>query len=392
MFIPKVMPRLPRLTTLPSARQMQVLQQHLASSPVESDEEVLISEVDDKGVFTMNRPKVLNALNITMIRRMTAQLKKWEQESSVKLVVIKGAGGKAFCCGGDIRALTESGKTCGPLSRDFFRAEYTLDYLTSRVPVPYIALIDGVTMGGGVGLSVHGRYRVATERTLLAMPETAIGLFPDVGGGHFLPRLEGKLGMFLALTGYRLQGRDVHTAGVATHFVESSQLGSLEQDLMLLRSPTPDDVDNLLQSYHDKCTLDRDKPFVLEPHVEKINSIFGHQTLEEIFDSLRQDGSDWATTQLATLNKMSPTSLKVTMRQLIEGANLTLAQDLQSEYRLSQRFMLDDDFYEGVRAVVVDKDQNPKWNPAHIEDVTQEKLDWYFSPLPDAQQELILPD
>lgn len=388
-FIPRVMPR---LTTLPSARQMQGLQQHLASSPVESDEEVVISEVDDKGVFMMNRPKVLNALNITMIQRMTAQLKKWEQESSVKLVVIKGAGGKAFCCGGDIRALTESGKTCGPLSRDFFRAEYTLNYLTSKVPVPYIALIDGVTMGGGVGLSVHGRYRVATERTLLAMPETAIGLFPDVGGGHFLPRLEGKLGMFLALTGYRLQGRDVHTVGVATHFVESSQLGNLEQDLMLLRSPTPDDVDNLLQSYHDKCTLDRDKPFVLEPHVEKINSIFGHQTVEEIFDSLREDGSEWATTQLATLNKMSPTSLKVTMRQLIEGANLTLAQDLQSEYRLSQRFMLDNDFYEGVRAVVVDKDQNPKWNPADIEDVTQEKLDWYFSPLPDAQQELILPD
>lgn len=384
-----------RLTTLLSARQVQVLPRHLTSSPspsVESEDEVLISQVDDKGVFTMNRPKVLNALNIAMIRRMTAQLKKWEQESSVKLVVIKGAGGKAFCCGGDIRALTESGKTCGPLSRDFFRAEYTLNYLTSRVPVPYIALIDGVTMGGGVGLSVHGRYRVATERTLLAMPETAIGLFPDVGGGHFLPRLESKLGMFLALTGYRLRGRDVYTVGVATHFVESSQLGNLEQDLMLLPSPTPDDVASLLQSYHDKCTLDRDKQFVLEPHVEKINSIFGQQTLEEIFDSLRHDGSDWATTQLATLNKMSPTSLKVTMRLLIEGANLSLAQDLKSEYRLSQRFMQDNDFYEGVRAVVVDKDQNPKWNPAHIEDVTQEKLDWYFSPLPDAQQELILPD
>lgn len=373
-----------------SAQRMQWMQRHMASSPPEPNDEVLMSKIGDKGVITMNRPKVLNALSISMIRQMTAQLKKWDKEQSVKLVIMKGTGGKAFCCGGDVRALTESGKVCGPLSHEFFREEYTLDHLTSVLSVPYIALIDGVTMGGGVGLSVHGRYRVATETTLFAMPETAIGLFPDVGGGHFLPRLAGSVGMYLALTGHRLRGRDVYTAGIATHFVESSQIGNLEQDLLQLRSTTHADVDGLLRSYHNKCRLDLDKPFALDSHIEKINSIFGHQTLEEIFDSLRQDGSEWSTTQLATLNKMSPTSMKVTLRLLMEGAKLTLAEDLKTEYRLSQRFILDKDFYEGVRAVLVDRDQNPKWDPAHIEDVTRDKLDWYFSPLPDGQQELIL--
>jgi 3-hydroxyisobutyryl-CoA hydrolase len=221
------------------------------------------------------------------------------------------------------------------------------------------------------------------------MPETAIGLFPDVGGGHFLPRLPGKLGMYLALTGFRLKGRDVQRIGIATHFVDSSQLANLEQDLLSLRSAKPSDIDNVLQSYHDKCTIDRETPFVLEPHIDKINALFVGKTLEEIFDNLRRDDSDWSRAQLNILGKMSPTSMKVTFRQMVEGAHLTLAQDLKMEYRLSQRFIRDKDLYEGVRAIVIDKDQNPRWEPARIEDVTDEKVNWYFSPLD--YQELELP-
>jgi 3-hydroxyisobutyryl-CoA hydrolase len=348
-----------------------------------------MTRLDDKGVLTMNRPKVLNALSISMIRKMTAQIKKWEEESSVSMIIIKGTGGKSFCCGGDLREVTDAGRTLSSLSVQYFFEEYTLDYLTEAVRVPWIALIDGITMGAGVGLSVHGRYRVATERTLFAMPETAIGLFPDVGGGHFLPRLPGKLGMYLALTGFRLKGRDVQRIGIATHFVDSSQLANLEQDLLSLRSAKPSDIDNVLQSYHDKCTIDRETPFVLEPHIDKINALFVGKTLEEIFDNLRRDDSDWSRAQLNILGKMSPTSMKVTFRQMVEGAHLTLAQDLKMEYRLSQRFIRDKDLYEGVRAIVIDKDQNPRWEPARIEDVTDEKVNWYFSPLD--YQELELP-
>lgn len=382
---------------LQATRRTTCIQRHLAVASMSSttgsatspDEDVIMTRLDDKGVLTMNRPKVLNALSISMIRKMTAQIKKWEEESSVSMIIIKGTGGKSFCCGGDLREVTDAGRTLSSLSVQYFFEEYTLDYLTEAVRVPWIALIDGITMGAGVGLSVHGRYRVATERTLFAMPETAIGLFPDVGGGHFLPRLPGKLGMYLALTGFRLKGRDVQRIGIATHFVDSSQLANLEQDLLSLRSAKPSDIDNVLQSYHDKCTIDRETPFVLEPHIDKINALFVGKTLEEIFDNLRRDDSDWSRAQLNILGKMSPTSMKVTFRQMVEGAHLTLAQDLKMEYRLSQRFIRDKDFYEGVRAIVVDKDQNPRWEPARIEDVTDEKVNWYFSPLD--YQELELP-
>jgi len=375
---------------------MARVQQHLtastnaADSGVSLEDDVIMKQVGDKAVIMMNRPKVLNALSISMIRKMTRQLKQWEAESSVKLVIVKGAGGKSFCCGGDLREVTDAGRTLGPLSRQYFFEEYTLDYLTSSVRYPYIALIDGITMGAGVGLSVHSPYRVATERTLFAMPETAIGLFPDVGGGYFLPRLSGKVGMYLSLTGFRLRGRDVQRAGVATHFVSSTELPNLERDLLNLSSSKPADIDAVLQSYHNKCTLDREKPFVLQPHVEKINTLFDGTTLEQIFDNLRQDNSDWSRAQLEVLSKMSPTSMKVTHRQMLEGAHLTLAQDLKMEYRLTQRFVRDKDLYEGVRSVLVDKDQNPRWDPPRIEEVTSEKLDWYFSPLD--YEELILPE
>ncbi|XP_065788013.1 3-hydroxyisobutyryl-CoA hydrolase, mitochondrial isoform X3 [Muntiacus reevesi] len=233
----------------------------------------------------------------------------------------------------------------------------------------------------GVGVSVHGQFRVATEKSVFAMPETAIGLFPDVGGGYFLPRLQGKLGYFLALTGFRLKGRDVYTAGIATHFVDFEKLGMLEEDLLALKSPSKENIADVLETYHVKSKIDQDKPFILEEHMDKINSWFSANTVEQIVDNLQQDGSSFALEQLKVINKMSPTSLKITLRQLMEGSSKTLPEVLTMEYRLSQACMKGHDFHEGVRAVLIDKDQSPKWKPADLKEVTDEDLNDYFKSL-----------
>ncbi|XP_059198682.1 3-hydroxyisobutyryl-CoA hydrolase, mitochondrial [Centropristis striata] len=364
---------------LRSLCRLQRIQGHMMSSQVQP--EVLLEKVGNAGVITMNRPKVLNALNMTMVKQIYPQLKKWESDSDTDIVIIKGAGGKAFCAGGDIRAVTEAGKVGDPLAQDFFREEYTLNNAIGTCRKPYIALIDGITMGGGVGLSVHGRFRVATEKTLFAMPETAIGLFPDVGGGYFLPRLQGKLGLFLALTGFRLKGRDVQRAGVATHFVESNKIPELEKELVDLKSPSAEDVSRVLDSFQKQSSLDSEKAFVLEKHMSDIDRLFSSSSVEGIMQNLKADGSEFATKQAATLSRMSPTSLKLTYRQLQEGAALSLQDVLVMEYRLSQACMRGCDFYEGVRAVLVDKDQNPKWKPPTLEEVSEQMVDQSFSSL-----------
>uniref|UniRef100_A0A4X1TIM6 3-hydroxyisobutyryl-CoA hydrolase n=1 Tax=Sus scrofa TaxID=9823 RepID=A0A4X1TIM6_PIG len=343
--------------------------------------EVLLERKGCAGVITLNRPKFLNALNLSMIRQIYPQLKKWEQDPETFLIIMKGAGEKAFCAGGDIRVISENTKTNPKMVQDFFREEYMLNNAIDSCLKPYIALIHGITMGGGVGLSVHGQFRVATEKSLFAMPETAIGLFPDVGGGYFLPRLQGKLGYFLALTGFRLKGRDVYTAGIATHFVDSEKLGMLEDDLLALNSPSKENIADVLETYHTKSKIDQDKSFILEEHMDKINSWFSANTVEEIIENLQQDGSSFALEQLKVINKMSPTSLKITLRQLMEGSSKTLPEVLTMEYRLSQACIGGHDFHEGVRAVLIDKDQNPKWKPANLKEVTDEDLNNHFNSL-----------
>uniref|UniRef100_A0A8C0GTB2 3-hydroxyisobutyryl-CoA hydrolase n=2 Tax=Chelonoidis abingdonii TaxID=106734 RepID=A0A8C0GTB2_CHEAB len=356
--------------------------QHLnMSKHTDSTAEVLLEKRGCAGVITLNRPKALNAFNLSMIRQIYPQLKTWEKDPETFLIIIKGTGGKAFCAGGDIRVITDAGKVGDRLAQDFFREEYTLNNAIGTCQKPYVALIDGITMGGGVGLSVHGHFRVATEKTVFAMPETAIGLFPDVGGGYFLPRLPGKIGYYLALTGFRLKGRDSQKAGIATHFVESEKLPALEKDLIALKSPSKENVADVLNSYHMKCKTDQEKQFVLDEHMDKINSLFSANSMEEIIQNLKQDGSPFALKQLETLNKMSPTSLKMTLRQLREGASMNLQDVLIMEYRLSQACMNGHDFYEGVRAVLIDKDQVPKWKPATLEEVTDEFVDNCFKSL-----------
>ncbi|CAK7306736.1 3-hydroxyisobutyryl-CoA hydrolase, mitochondrial [Vulpes lagopus] len=365
-----------------SFRRTNVILQHLGMSKhTDAAGEVLLERRGCAGVITLNRPKFLNALNLNMIRHIYPQLKNWEQDPETFLIIIKGAGGKAFCAGGDIRVISAGGKANQKIAQDFFREEYMLNNAIDSCRKPYVALIHGITMGGGVGLSVHGQFRVATEKSLFAMPETAIGLFPDVGGGYFLPRLQGKLGYFLALTGFRLKGRDVYAAGIATHFVDSEKLDMLEEDLLALKSPSKENIADVLDAYHTKSKIDQDKSFILEEHMDKINSWFSANTVEQIIENLQQDGSSFALEQLKVINKMSPTSLKITVRQLMEGSSKTLQEVLTMEYRLSQACVGGHDFHEGVRAVLIDKDQSPKWKPADLKEVTDEDLNNYFKPL-----------
>lgn len=305
-------------------------------------------------------------------RNIYEKLKPWE--STKNLVIIRGVGEKAFCAGGDVRAIVEAGPT--EESKSFFREEYRLNALIGNYKKPYVAIIDGITMGGGVGLSVHGKYRVATERTLFAMPETAIGLFPDVGGGYFLPRMKGKLGLYLGLTGYRLRGQDVKKAGVATHYVDSSKVPELEKTL--LDSKDGNDVDEILKSFD----TENETPFVLEKHLPLINRCFSANRVKEIISNLKEDESEFALKTLEMLSKMSPTSLKITKRQLDYGAELDLKECLKMEYRLAVHHTEKSDFKEGVRALLIDKDQKPKWNPRTIEEVTYAHVDSFFEQLP----------
>uniref|UniRef100_A0A8C2AJ90 3-hydroxyisobutyryl-CoA hydrolase n=1 Tax=Cyprinus carpio TaxID=7962 RepID=A0A8C2AJ90_CYPCA len=370
---------------LRSICRLQRIQGHMMSSKAGS--EVLFEKVGNAGVITLNRPKALNALNLTMIRHIYPQLKKWDKDSETDLVIIKGAGEKAFCAGGDIRAVTEAGKAGDSLAQDFFREEYILNNTIGTYQKPYVALIDGITMGGGVGLSVHGQFRVATEKTLFAMPETGIGLFPDVGGGYFLPRLQGKLGLFLALTGIRLKGRDVQRVGLATHFVQSDKIASLEKDLVDLKSPSNTDVAQLLESYQEQVCGKHRRDYavtltgpVIFLIVLIVFRLFSAGSVEEIMENLKKDGSAFALKQTETLSKMSPTSLKLTFRQIQEGARMSLQEVLVMEYRLSQACMTDR-FSPSLLAVLIDKDQSPKWKPSTLSGVSEQAIEECFSSL-----------
>jgi len=353
----------------------------MSTATTEMNEEVLLETRGNKGLITLNRPKALNALNLDMIRKITPALKKWQDEKKV-LVLIRGAGGKAFCAGGDVRSIVESKNDPeSTLAQDFFREEYQLNYLISTLEIPYIALIDGITMGGGVGLSVHGYYRVSSEKTLFAMPETAIGFVPEVGGTYFLPRLTGKLGFFLGLTGYRLKGADVFHAGISTHAVNTKDAANLQEELLSLAVNSKlTAIGECLWKYT-KAADFLSNPFSLEPHLPLINECFSASTVEEIFSSLEASNDPFAQQTLSTMRKMSPLALKVTKMALEKGSEQTLAECLQMEKRMSERFCADHDFPEGVRALLIDKDQKPVWKPARLEDCSSQQVEAYFHPV-----------
>lgn len=322
------------------------------------------------GVITLDRPRALNALTLAMIRELDPMLRQWSHDHGVQAVVIQGAGDKAFCAGGDVRAVYEAGKRgTDVLTYEFFFEEYRLNRRIHRYAKPYIALIDGIAMGGGLGLSVHGRYRVITEKAMVAMPESAIGLFPDVGGSWFLDRAPGRLGAYLGLTGVRLKGADILYTGLATHFVPSADMPALLDAL----AHTPPEA-----ALH---RFARDPgPSALAAHRAQIDRAFAPTTMPAVIEALGKEGA-WGAALAADLAKKSPTSLAATLRLLQRHHRHEIEDCLRGEFRLVQRFMAGRDFYEGIRAVLVDKDHAPRWSPPALTDVDPATIEAMFTPL-----------
>ncbi len=337
--------------------------------------------------ITLNRPAALHALNTHMCRNMIQALMAWRGEADVKAVLIDHAPGtRGFCAGGDIRMLAESGKGDGREAREFFFTEYQLNHLLFTYPKPVIAIMDGVTMGGGVGVSMPAKFRIATENTTYAMPETGIGLFPDVGGGWYLPRKPGAIGMWLALTGARLKAADCLVAGIATHYIPTEILGAARAQIA--GAAQTHDAERALASGLDALAEPAGKPKELTPeNIERIGHIFAHDSVEAIVAALDADGSEWARAQRATLATKSPQTLKVAFRQLREGAKMhSFADEMRQEYRIGARVVRRHDFIEGVRALIVDKDNTPRWNPPTLDGVTDAMLDEIFAALPAGEE------
>lgn len=328
------------------------------------------------GRLRLNRPKALHALTHDMVRAMTAALLAWRDHPAVQIVLIDHAEGRGFCAGGDIAFLRASALEGGAAGIAFFRDEYRLNHLLHEYPKPVVAFMDGITMGGGVGLALPARLRVATEHTRLAMPETGIGLFPDVGGGWYLSRLPGRIGQFLALTGARLDGAECLALGLATHYLPSAAL----EEAKVAIARAPDDAEAILG----ELSLPP-PPARIEGSRMLIDRHFASDRYEDILESLAADPGEWAAQELATLRKKSPQTCKVALRQLAEGARAaSFADNMRTEFRIANRVLVRPDFVEGVRAVIVEKDHSPSWNPATPEAVSDGLIDEIFAPLPPA--------
>ena len=340
-------------------------------------DDVLMSVEGGVGRIRLNRPKAIHALTTHMCEAMSEALLKWRSDDAVEAVIIDHAEGRGFCAGGDVVMLWRSGGGDAEDAKHFFFAEYRLNHLLFTYPKPTVAIMDGITMGGGVGISMPCKFRIATEATRFAMPETGIGLFPDVGGGWYLPRVPGRVGEFMALTGARLDGAECHYLGLATHYVEQASL----PDMIDRIATTPQRVQGPIGTY--AATPPEAK---IEQNLPQIGRFFASDRLEEILKALEEDESDWAQTELHTLRTKSPLSCKVSLRLMTEGANRTsFADEMKAEYALAGRVARTHDFREGVRALLIDKTNDPQWDPATPEEVSGEMLDVLFAPLPDTE-------
>ncbi|KAK1829683.1 ClpP/crotonase-like domain-containing protein [Podospora conica] len=363
-------------------------------SPENDPEDVLFNTLYGLRSMELHRPKKLNALNLSMIDKIEARLLEWAKSDMANVIVMKGAGDRAFCAGGDVGALAYDNKQ-GRVAKsiDYFRREYQLDYLIATYPKPYVAFMDGITMGGGVGLSVHAPFRIATERTVFSMPETSIGFFPDVGASFFLPRLPGAIGTYLGMTSERLTGANVFYSRIATHYLHSTSLPALESRLAELRfddyDPLPTRLAAVNRTIDEFATgLPHDQPMHLAgPLRAAIDRIFSLPTMDDILGALAAEaaapsfpaGAAWAAHTLATLRARSPTSLHVTLKQMRLGRSWTLERAFRREHQMAARFMARSDFVEGVTAVLRDR-RAPRWDPASLDDVLPEDrvAEWYF--------------
>ena len=347
--------------------------------------DIIFEDKSGLGIITLNRPEVLNALSIEMCIALDNKLTVWEKDNSIQAIIIKSSGGKAFCAGGDVRAIVEQGYKNNFAGKLFFAAEYKMNARIFHFPKPFIALLDGITMGGGVGVAIHGSHRIITEKTMFAMPESAIGLIPDVGGSYFLPRLPGALGLYLGLTGARLTSADILYAGIGTAYMSSKKLDEFVNALLKDDISSNVDVDAIIG-----CFAEDPGPAQLDEFRDLIDAAFGENTIEDIFDHLSIIDHNWAKETVAVLKKMSPISLKIIIEQLRRGAKLDFDDCMKMEYRIVCAISsYDSDFYEGVRAVLIDKDHNPSWIPVSLEEVKTDMVMAHFN-IPDEGEDLEL--
>ena len=349
-----------------------------------TEPEILFERRGTAGIVTLNRPKALNAVTHGMLRALRAKLDEWAHDDGVTRVVVRAAGERAFCAGGDLRALYEQGRA-GRQEEAliFFREEYALNAAIKRYPKPYVALIDGIVMGGGVGISAHGSHRVAGDRYQFAMPEVGIGFFPDVGATFMLPRLPGEIGTFCALTGERLKAADGVATGAATHRVRSDRFSDL---LEALCGGEP--VDGILASF---AEFEGDSAVIARRRI--IDRLFAGARVEDIVERLDREAgsasaeSEWAAGVAATIGGKSPLSCKIALEQMRRGKQMSFEACMQTEFRIVSRVVYGHDLYEGVRAVIIDKDNLPQWRPRTLAEVPDAEVARYFAPLP---SELVL--
>lgn len=331
------------------------------------------------GLITLNRPEFLNAITLNMCQAMNQMLHKWANAEQVKAIVIMGSGDRAFSAGGDVKYLYDRGKHQEyDAIRDFFSEEYRLNHRIRNYPKPFIALLDGITMGGGVGVSIHGSHRVVTEHFLFAMPETGIGFFPDIGSSYFLSRCPGEIGTYLGLTGSRLNAAEAIYAEIADHFVSSNHQAELLSRLAKTRlgkDPFTSITDILA---HYSVTPETPR---LAVYREAIDECFCFDSIEEMITALQAHSREWNLETLNELLKKSPTSLKVSLAALRKGLTLDFDLCMQMEFRLCQHFLHHHDFYEGVRAALIDRDNRPIWQPKKLDDVSEETINSYFEVL-----------
>jgi enoyl-CoA hydratase len=347
---------------------------------VTPSDEVLIRREGRAGRITMNRPQALNALTLAMVDRIWEALLAWKSDPTVELVVLDGAGDRALCAGGDVRALYDSREQQGSkLARTFWGNEYPLNALIGHYPKPYIALQDGIVMGGGIGLSGHARYRVVTERSRLAMPETGIGLIPDVGGTWLLAHAPGAVGVYLGLTGETMRAADAIYARFADALVPSAKIARLVERLIDAKGgPVEEAIGALAEDAG---------PSPLAARRADIDRAFGGDSVEAMLDALSATPAEWAQKTVATLAQKSPKSMKLTLAAVRNAQRLaSLEEALDVEFRLCVRLFEDGEFPEGVRALIVDKDRQPKWSPARLEDVRPELVAAYLAPLPPGEE------
>ncbi|XP_011624577.1 3-hydroxyisobutyryl-CoA hydrolase 1 isoform X2 [Amborella trichopoda] len=348
------------------------------------NQEIIVDGTSSVRTLVLNRPQQLNALSYQMISNLLEKFVSYEDDPSVKLVILKGQG-RAFCSGGDLLSVAQIGTTEGrwDVCSKYFRVEYTLNYIMATNETPQVSILNGIIMGGGTGISIHGRFRIATEKTYFAMPETTRGIFPVVGASYFLSKLPGFFGEYIGLTGPRLDGAEMLACGLATHFVPSKALPSLEKELSKVDTLDPSVICAMIDWFAQKVPLMDNSAY---HRLDVINRCFSRRTIEEILSALENEaehGADaWLSKAIKSLNSASPISLKICLRSIREGRVQGLDKCLIREYRMSCHALLEkfsQDFYEGARAIMLDKDKSPKWKPSKLELVSEEMVDHYFS-------------